>query len=195
MIQFHPRLRMAPKINRWGLLPTFFPADIASISWFVALYSMQIAMRIEYKGPMEPVIAHAILHDVPEVWTGDICGPVKRRIIDKDKMAQFISSQMNSKMGALMMLSEWFGSNVHNPDEDSPVHRIVKAADILDDILFCVQELAFGNDALRTQYSGCIERLKESWWRLPAEIDLIKAAWDDVNRSIDAHRDGYQYGY
>lgn len=129
---FAPNLRMASDISRWSVARTLRRQNIAEHMFYVAHYSLSVASLIEYNGDPGEILAYAITHDLDEVVTGDIPGPIKRSFgtLNMDE----VYAQLNQK----------FGKGQFMP-ATTAVKYIVKTADRIDEIMFGAVEVSLGN--------------------------------------------------
>jgi hypothetical protein len=76
-------------VKRWHMIDTFKTQTLAEHSANVAMLAYVIAKKAPgmFFGPASGVAAHALLHDIPEVFIGDIPTHSKRWL-DKDQMAR-----------------------------------------------------------------------------------------------------------
>lgn len=98
------------------------------------------------------LVMSALAHDLAEQVTGDISSPTKRRFPELAKMVSLLESEI------LESKEVNFESQL-NDDEK----RILKLADCMDGILFCIGELELGNTSILPvcqRYCEYIEALK-----------------------------------
>lgn len=79
-------------VKRWHMLDTVRVQTLAEHSACVALLVFQIARTAPhmYFGPSADLTTHALLHDLPEVYTGDIPTPTKPRLRGLDGLEQTV---------------------------------------------------------------------------------------------------------
>lgn len=94
------------------------------------------------------LLPHAIAHDVPEGWVGDIPMPTKR--FSKDV-----------KNAVIAMETEIFRRLELPSEHDIPEHlyHIFKSADQLELWLWCKEQVSFGN-----MHVECVIRELETYW-------------------------------
>src|SRR5690606_20843295 len=76
----------ASDVVRWQIVRVLKGQSVAEHSFNVALIALELADRL--KVDRGEVLHYAILHDLPEVLTGDIPTPTKR-VIGKDLLDNF----------------------------------------------------------------------------------------------------------
>jgi 5'-deoxynucleotidase YfbR-like HD superfamily hydrolase len=109
-------------IKRWTIVGTVVESNIASHSYNVAMLSMAILARMKYNHfklmPHEVAYA-ALIHDLAEVYNGDVPSPAKREM---------------EKMGINPdTLHPYYQAEAEVPEV---IYMIVKTADLLDNYLF-----------------------------------------------------------
>ena len=62
-------------VPRWTIIPTIQKQSVAEHSYFVGLYADWIASMVKYEGSRETLIGYGLLHDMPEIVTGDLPTP------------------------------------------------------------------------------------------------------------------------
>lgn len=186
---FPPELRTAFFVPRWSIVHTFEKDTVASHSYFVATYSMIIARLIQWQGPYDVLLWVALTHDLDETITGDIVSPVKREIVDYNKLNTYLERKMYSRLGYVMHICDHFGEST-KPEVLDAIDQIVQAADRLDALLYLIMEERIGNRIVSALIRELTQRLEGSWRDLPAPKDVLDRTWQvDVLPSIEAHRE------
>lgn len=158
---FPVRLRAASIVPRWSIVHTLKPDYVAGHSFFVALYSAQIARLIDWKGGRGELLWEALTHDVfDELVVGDIVGPVKSNIIDPQKFSNFVSRKVDEMMPGLPRYE-------FEKRAGQETKLIVKAADQLDALFYALGEQALGNQIIAARVPSCYDKAREAWFRLP----------------------------
>lgn len=168
---FPPEIRTASVVSRWSVVRTITEDTVANHSYYVAFYAHQIARAIDWTGPTASLMYMALIDDLSETITGDITGPVKSKILDLDRYDEYISRKMAERMPGVYVLP---ASVVHYEAE---MVAIVKAADLLDRVLFLIVEQRMGNRLLDSRRERCEALLREAWYRLPGDPKQIERAW------------------
>ena len=90
---------------------------------------------------------HAIFHDSLEAITGDVPFQVKRRIRDAGYIEQDASDELFDldESDLLMEISSWKAFAEGEFENGMLEKRIVKAADHLDVLMYCLSEQQLGN--------------------------------------------------
>lgn len=156
---FPVRLRAASIVPRWSIVHTQKPDYVAGHSFYVAIYSKQIADLIGYSGSHSTLLWYALIHDLDELIVGDIVAPVKRHIIDAANASRFISAKMAEMLPGVQR------APVSIDIEE--IKLIVKAADQLDALFFALGEQALGNQIIAARIPSCYDKLREAWFKLP----------------------------
>ncbi len=151
-------------IGRWGLMRNSERENVAEHSHDVAVFAHALAViaRDVFGKDCDPdrCAALAMLHDASEIFTGDLPTPIKyhnealtRSYKDVEKLASerllsFLPETLRPAYETLL-----------SPDEDSPEHRLVKAADKLSAYLKCVSERRAGNGDFLSAEQATLESL------------------------------------
>lgn len=152
-------------VKRWHMLDTVRIQTLAEHSGNVALLAMIIAYHAPgmYFGACGVVAATALVHDLPEVFTGDIPTPTKRHITGLDKMEDSLLTTL-PRMGV---------------SED--VKILIKICDLADGIRFIRLHGsgAIGQHAtegLIEQFDNWVAKGIQAW---PPEVlsHVVEKAW------------------
>ena len=149
---FDKYARVLSRIPRWVLVPRIHQQYVDGHSYFVALYTAELIEEFGKHWPAElkySALLAALVHDMPEVRTGDFPGPVKREIVDHTR-AKRLDARVLFDMGYESMM---------NANIDGKVAAFIKVADILDEIFYLESERALGNKGLDAVYQQTEERL------------------------------------
>lgn len=176
---FPAELRTASFVSRWSILWSNHRTDIAQHSFYATLYARMIARVIKWDGPLDYLMFKALVHDLDESITGDIIGPAKKNIIDKDKAEAYIDMKMAERMGALWTEFCMVEDNVTDEVFDD-VSKITKAADILEAVIHLKVEQRLGNASTGWAEKSLTAQLEGLWRALPADKDLLDMTWQTV---------------
>lgn len=174
---FEREIRTLDYVPRWVIVRSHHRQTVASHSYFVAVYAMQIADVIGWSGDRGALLKYALQHDWAEVFTGDIPHPSKAYGMDRDRWKRFEEAQLVHLFGREGLL---------RPEKD--IKSIVTVADLFESLLFLTGEVALGNrqvDSMRVmimeQLRGVIDLMPgtpESKEELKKHID--KAVADEL---------------
>lgn len=168
-------LMRAQYVNRWQIVPTSRPQNVAQHSWAVAMLAMDLWCRRTGGQPGEAatdvelgrIAVMALWHDAPEVFTGDINTPTKLYMDVAEKL-----DKLEDTAGEAYCQSIDYGG---------PIRVCVKIADFLE-ALYWLMEHGEGSYA-NNQLHGLNERFHKylnehaPLWRDSA-IDLWKELGD-----------------
>lgn len=165
-------------VPRWGIARRIRTQNLAEHSYFVALYSSQIADIIKWGGDRGELLKYALLHDIDETITGDIPGPFKRAAVDKIKAKKAINDVMVEKFGPDNV------SVINDASDD--IKNIVKVADCIDEICYLEEESLMGNHRwLEKVRKEAMRRLVSRFDSLPFKTKSDKdSAWSVVFESL-----------
>ena len=138
-------------IKRWTLMRSTTPENVAEHSYQVAVLThllCSIAKEI-FGRDVDPAraAAYALFHDASEVFTGDIPTPVKHhnpRILANFREIEAIAAE---RLLATVPdeLKATYEPLLKRAPDDPELYRYVKAADLLDAYLKCLNEMSAGN--------------------------------------------------
>ena len=165
---FPPEFRTAAIVPRWTIVRTLAADNVATHSFFVAYYALQVARLVEWQGPLADLMFVAQMHDIEEIITGDQVSPVKREIIDENRAASFISAQMKLRLPLIEAQLE----TIMESECANEIAAIVRVADKTDAALFLINEQRMGNTVLKPLYDDVLENLVLAWHALCNELRL-----------------------
>lgn len=182
---FERELRDLSWVPRWSIIRTNRAQSVAEHSYYVAVYALSIAQLINWRGSstnasrLELVIS-ALNHDIEECFTGDIPGPMKRLMAKGLPWRNTVWRERDRRFGDRYPVSD-----------DPEVLAILKAADVLDEVMFLAGELQRGNRACENIFSLVIGTLEERWSELPASKEVIVRGWAYLTVCIARERNGH----
>lgn len=111
-------------VRRWNLVATSSPNNVASHSFNVAVISMAIKDRMFNTASIDDgeLCKFAILHDIDEVYTGDLPTPTKEAIRNKGVEPNNL----------------FMGQGEEEPPSEA-IKKIIKMADLIDNYTFIRQ--------------------------------------------------------
>ena len=180
---FDKYARVLSRIPRWVLVPRIHQQYVDGHSYFVALYTAELIEEFGKHWPAElkySALLAALVHDMPEVRTGDFPGPVKREIVDHTR-AKRLDARVLFDMGYDAM------GSIENDTERARVMAFIKVADLLDEIFYLESERALGNKSLDAVYHSVENRLLTAMRAAGLPDDLHVEATSEA-----ANTDDYQ---
>jgi len=159
---FTPSLRVMSTLPRWGIVRVLHRQSVAEHSFYVALYADGIADLLGWTNESRRVhlLRSALWHDVDEIVTGDIPGPVKRAIPQRDTFETYVITEMRKH----------FVSYPRAREEEKPV---LVAANLLDECAYLLGETRGGNMHVVHALSLSKRRLRAIWRQLDLPIVYI----------------------
>ncbi|MBI4138246.1 MAG: HD domain-containing protein [Candidatus Wildermuthbacteria bacterium] len=165
---------------RFSATPQHFHESVAEHSFFVAYISSLLCDMLEKAGekPMrEKALTMALVHDMEEMFSGDILTPFKHYSAEVRETIRGVNRQIIPQAFEGLP-QEMKAKYIHlwNEDADgiSMEAQIVKAADRLSLLAKCAEEVKVGNGFFEHIYKGHLETLldyKEPWWqKIKADI-------------------------
>lgn len=109
-------------VKRWHMIDTTRQQTLAEHSANVAALAYLVAMNAPqgFFGPSQNVACHALVHDIAEVFTGDIPSHTKRRLYGVDELEESVTPFI------------WR----HGGQCSEDVHLMIKICDLADGIRF-----------------------------------------------------------
>jgi 5'-deoxynucleotidase YfbR-like HD superfamily hydrolase len=128
-------IRLGGLVTRYHTKNTIQPNTVGhhsfGVAWMIYLLT---------QGSAETNLVYAALaHDLAEQVTGDISSPTKRKFPELATMVQLLEDETLESHGLFFQLSK---------DEA----RILKIADCLDGMLYCISEFEIGNKSIMEVY-------------------------------------------
>ena len=142
LIEYYNRL---DSITRCNCLPRIKVNTVKAHTAGVAFACLIIADYEERQGAsvnLEDLLTGAVVHDMEEVFTGDVPYPFKNIKGVRKKLKEAISDKMEGLLSNYLSLYlKW--ENAKSNDIEG---RILAYADMLDLMIYCKQEIELGNN-------------------------------------------------
>lgn len=178
---FDRSIRDAETIERFGTVRMHRRGTMGAHSHRVAIYADQIATLIDWRGDRASLLRWALWHDMDEVITGDLPGPVKRKAIEPGKYRTFIAEEMARRFPG----GEYMSPGNRNA-ETIEIEMVVKIADMVDELLTLECDIRMGNSDLDSIVKNTSARLfgyiKKSAMSQDRATVLCRAIVDAVAR-------------
>lgn len=144
--------RKLANISRWNVEFLYKKASVAEHSFFVAQIAQLIGIIEEKNGAVidwKRLYRKAINHDIKESVTGDIPHHTKHRKEEVNKALAMIETELVREYILSEIPDEDYRQRIEeiiNEDKDDTLEgRILTAADMIDAMLECAQEVKLGN--------------------------------------------------
>ena len=148
MSHFYAMLFRMKYINRWSLMRNMRTETLSEHTLEVAFIAHALAVlskeRLGKAVDAEAVLLCALFHDTPEIITGDLPTPIKYYNRQINEAYGQIETNAQKKLLSLLpadLQKEY--EAVFNPNPQ--VKQLVKAADKIQALLKCTDEIACGN--------------------------------------------------
>lgn len=166
---FERDLRAVALVKRWGIVPTHADQELASHSWFVTVYANDLCLVLGVTDEVRlDVLKAALGHDIDEIFTCDVPGPHKKHVMIQN------SNWLHKAMEKVFpRRADRWGVKLDNA---ILVKAIVKVADILESVLFLIEEGRMGNDNVR-------EHEAQLYSKLMAACDKVDEMGDTLRLS------------
>lgn len=148
----------SPNVSRWHSVPCYRHQSIAEHQYLVAMYARYLlkAINPDYtEKDLLLILEYSLVHDLPEVITGDMATPVKRRLEGLYPDGQCPLDQLEAEL-----CQDY--ADLKERADNTPLARIMKLADILEAIKFIKEEgkhQANTNDSITVIRDSLIETL------------------------------------
>lgn len=147
-------------INRFANLIHSHNQSVSSHSYFVSLITMDLCRHYKVSPETQlQCLQWAILHDIPEIYTGDIFTTVK---IDHPEFREYLKNLEDAYYRKL-------GYPIED-DFDLVARYIVKMADNLDVVMFCYIEQELGT---KGEYEKIKQRAFNTYLQLKEQVESI----------------------
>ncbi len=173
---FKYRERMLDYVIRWSVLPRLHPQSVASHSFYVALYTDQLTDILRWPKPRRwEAVNFALRHDMTEVVTGDIMGPVKRMVTNANQLKNF-EAQVNQALGAYYTQAE----------PDWQVRAVVKCANVIDEYFWLSLEVSLGNRSVEEMHGVAEVRLAKALKKIKLEtlLQVLTAEYANMSKGL-----------
>lgn len=118
-------LRQTLVVRRWGIVDLPHRQSLAEHQYLVTMTAIHFCLLLGKPNLLMPVAAYALVHDLEETFTGDVPGPVKRKIVDKRRHSEWVSGEMRKRFPDHLLA-------MRGVTNDSEVRAIVKLADLAE---------------------------------------------------------------
>ena len=127
-----PNVRNLAWVPRWVIMKRNRTQSVAEHSFFVALYSIDVAKIVELGVEFYPnLLQYALTHDMEEMITGDLPAPYKHAL--PSTAAPWIVRTWEALEAPISLV------------DNDVVRQIVKTADLIDSFLYLEEEVQMGN--------------------------------------------------
>lgn len=149
---FFAMLSRMKYINRWGLMRNTREENLSEHSHEVALIAQALAIignkRLGKSYNTDRAAALGLIHDAPEIITGDLPTPVKyhsKGIREAYKEVEDLAGERLVSMLPDDFKEEYRAMLLMSSDEDKELKPIIKAADKISAVIKCMEEKKSGN--------------------------------------------------
>ena len=170
----HLQKRSLAHIVRFSAYAQNFPESVAEHSFFVAYITAvlcQLLKNKKVKINSEKAVLMALVHDMEEMFSGDILGPFKHHSFEVTSAIRKVNEGLIGEVFAGLpdRLSSQFVSLWNEEGEQKEIEaQVVKLADRLSLVAKCSEEMKGGNQFFKPIYTKELASLKKynkSWWK------------------------------
>lgn len=174
-------------VPRWGIVRTINTQSVAEHSYYVALYTADICHVLGLQYLMAEAVTYALWHDVAELFTGDIPGPVKRRIVDYTKLNEFNQEAISKTFPYEESANPGLVVSLES-------RTIVKLADCMEEVAFLATEINMGNQSVVEYLDDAKGRLQKAIEKLrgvvPIDVEDFNELYGSIWWGVDQHVKG-----
>lgn len=147
------KIRQLNNIQRCQLYSTLKPTSVAEHSYHVGVLSMFIYHELKntYDINFEKLISMALTHDIEEVILSDIPYTIKKHI--ESELQHILKKSVYDEF---FNAPDWFIKYIIYPDDGSIEYKILKLADMVELVYYCMGEFALGNKTQQPMFNRAI---------------------------------------
>ena len=170
----HVQRRSLAHIVRFSAYAQNFPESVAEHSFFVAYITAVLCQLLKTKKvtiDSEKAITMALVHDMEEMFSGDILGPFKHHSPEVALAIRRVNERLIGEVfaGLPNRLVSHFVSLWNEEGKQKAIEaQVVKLADRLSLIAKCSEEIKGGNQFFKPIYATELASLKKynkPWWK------------------------------
>jgi len=146
------QIRDLMRTMRYQNLNKLMPRSVAQHEWSVSRIAMGLAylenLKFGSNINMYDLLSTTLVHDTPEYITGDVLSYVKRTTPRMLEAVEKREEEAFDNEIAYLLPEEWkteFRLKMLYPKNSTPEGKVVAAADTMDTILECIEEIKIGN--------------------------------------------------
>lgn len=185
---------------RWAIVRTVRPQSVATHSYFVTAYTNDLCLLLDV--PMKTHLAalqYAVCHDWDEIFTGDIPGPHKHKLLRLATMKNAWKAQIAKWTGqTYTRYEERNGLGSLSDQDKQTVKAIVKVADYMDAACHMGDECQIGNSNCQEwfvhQSVACVDAMVELGKLLNLPENVVDEVVEEIWMTVNASRDGRSRG-
>ena len=159
-------------INRFSIYHTNRPESVAEHAFYVTYYAWIIAKEFQEAGieiNFKLLFEKALVHDMEEIYTGDIWKYAKDREVKKD--LKNVTKRLLSKD----IYDIWV-----NAKDDSIEGQIVEFTDNYEVLIYCLEEIKSGNRHLVSVFKNQVSILKQTHPIFKKYLNKVKKDFNKI---------------
>jgi 5'-deoxynucleotidase YfbR-like HD superfamily hydrolase len=162
---FERELRDVAFIKRWSIVRTIRDQSVAEHSYFVAMYANDICTMLELPDSVKlGCLRKALWHDVDEIFTGDLPGPSKRKLLEQDFQARWKLILGNWTSKVFKRFLDRYTVQLEHQSQNGTIDLVVKLADWVDAAMEMATEAQMGN-------ANCLPHMRSQLEKAIAAVD------------------------
>jgi len=198
MLNTYNMICKASTIKRWNGKSLSTPHNIVEHMYRVQHLGLMIALSYNSKNPdktisIESVMVKAAVHDLPEVYTGDIPSPIKKHSTygkDMKTILTKIEEDLfeNDFLDGLPEFVKSYYLKNFKEEKSKESGEVIKIADRIEALMTCCHEVKKGNYEMHKSFNNILNSffgdLKELVNKFPESQEFINFALELV-KSLD----------
>lgn len=193
-------------IIRFSNTPRQAPESVAEHSYYVAFLAMVIGDHLQKKGVKLDklrLLQMALLHDMEEAISGDIIAPIKQGAFKNELNKENVKNMLFLTTG--LEEEKAYFSLWHEAGESATVEaKVLKLADRMSCVIYCVREIHLGNRYFRAILEGEAKTMLKRSKNIPHATEFVKEfvdyvlsyllgdreIYDAINKAVRIYDDG-----
>jgi 5'-deoxynucleotidase len=169
----HIKNRALSHVVRYSARPQHFQESVAEHSFYTAYITNLLCDLLSRAGEevnKEKAVTMALIHDMEEMYSGDILGPFKHYSKEVSSAIRTVNEELIKETFSDLpddLAKEYENLWVEEGKQVSIEAQLVKKADQLSLIAKCAEEVKAGNGYFEKIYKKHLEKLQEDntpWW-------------------------------
>lgn len=163
---FSPDFQHFSNIQHWNGTPRNSPITLPHHSWWVSVLANLLCVELEMSEKFRlECVNYALFHDLDEMFTGDVMHPFKYNTVNGVKIRDLIEKYVETAVQEIFSKHTDVGRcllavSMENPTAE--IKCIVKLADNLSLLNYCLTEVMSGNKFFEQHKEKCLELIKKS---------------------------------
>lgn len=165
-VVFSPDFQHFSNIQHWNGTPRNSPISLPHHSWWVSMLTNLICIELNVDDSLRlRCVNYALFHDLDEMFTGDVMHPFKYNGLNgvdiRSSIEDYVFYISNRTFDSKTSVGNHL-FNVSSVKPDGEIKCIVKLADNLSLLNYCLTEVMSGNRFFDTHMNKCLQLIDSS---------------------------------